>query len=104
MFRKVKEALSARAVDRVRVRPHPALGVLRLSDDGDWWETEVATETGRIAFKIGGEREPDPALLAHAVEILNDIPRFRERIAAFLRHEAQGAPAEVRSELEQLEI
>jgi hypothetical protein len=60
----------------------PLLGELRPSEMGDpWWET-TATVCGRsVVFLIDGEEQPDPALLAHAHEIVREFPSFERRMA-----------------------
>ena len=79
------------------------LGRLVPSADGDWWEATVPVGTGHVAFKIGGGPDPDPALLAHARDIVRSFPEFRERVAAFLAGEA-GRLGPLGDEVRRLEV
>jgi hypothetical protein len=67
------------------------LGELRLSEDADWWEGNVALEGKSVGFKIGGWRKPDQKLLGHAYDIVRSFANFEHMIADFLASEAREA-------------
>jgi hypothetical protein len=100
MFERIQRLI----VRAKRVEFHdPVLGRLVPSAEADWWEVGVPVDGGRIGFKIGGDTDPSPELIAHASEIVQSFPRFRERITSFLMDEALRQQP-FADEIRQLEI
>jgi hypothetical protein len=67
----------------------PVLGLLKLGNDGTWWEGEVQIAGEAVGFKLGGNVEPSPALLAHAHDIVRSFDAFKGSVVKFLADEAQ---------------
>ena len=88
MFGVLKNLLMRPRVQRVDTFPDPELGMLRWSEDTDNWVVSVSANDHAIGFQIGGEPEPDPALLAHARDITRALPEFVSLVSAFLAAEA----------------
>lgn len=82
---------------------HERLGALQRSQDGTCWEATVPVGEAEIVFEIGGKKAPDVELLAHAIDILDDFPAFRDAFARFLDAEAERLPA-FAEEIRELEI
>lgn len=91
---------SKRAAQHEQVED-PVLGVLRLDDDGNWWEAQLEINGKTIGFKIGGDTVPAPALIAHAHHIVRSFVDFDKMVSDFLADQAaQMEPAA--SEIRQL--
>jgi hypothetical protein len=83
----------------------PVLGRCVPEQEERWWEATVKVGDQTIGFTLGGDLEPDPALLEHARQIVAELDAFRARVAAFLAGEAAGtADPIVRAEIEILQI
>jgi hypothetical protein len=80
----------------------PLLG--RLSPDEQGWTVAVVRGDDSFQFTVGGSTEPDPALLAHAHDILSDYESFRRSVRDYINSESGAYPEEVRAELSRLEI
>jgi len=103
MLRGLKEMLFGTPVKRVEEWSHDRLGTLRFDDDVGCWRAALDAQGRRIGFLIAGKDQPDPALLQHAVDVLDDVGNFRARVAAFLQDEANRQP-HFASEIAQLQI
>ncbi|HTB84433.1 MAG TPA: hypothetical protein VK742_12325 [Candidatus Sulfotelmatobacter sp.] len=64
------------------------LGKLKLSEEG-WWEARVAIGGKSVGFKIGGSKEPDANLIAHARDIVGTFAAFEKMVAEFLLLESK---------------
>jgi len=90
VFRRLKKALLGPGVKRVLAFQHARLGTLTL-DEHNW--TAVIQHIGsELSFRIGGTDVPDPGLLRHAVDIIDDLDSFQRRTHAFLIEEAGRHP------------
>ena len=90
--------------DWARVVQDPVLGELRLNEDATWWDAAVPLSGGRVLrFRVGGEGEPAPALVAHAREIASGFTAFEGTVRAFLAAEAAKRP-DLAGEVPRLEI
>ena len=89
MFRRLKEAFFGKPEPaRLREFVHPQLGTLVFNDEVGWWEVSVEAGGEKVGGGIAGNRTPDPSLIQHALDILNDYPRFKTMVADFLKAEA----------------
>jgi hypothetical protein len=82
----------------------PQLGPLILNDGGTdgCWVGRVTFQGRPVKFEIGGNTEPDTALVARAREIFESFDRFNREVMSFLDHEAaqkewEPAANEIRS-------
>lgn len=57
---------------RTKEFPYAVPGTLRLTDE-NWWEATVAIDGRTLGFKIGGDVEPDAALVEHAHDIVRSV-------------------------------
>jgi len=89
MFGRLKKLFTDRTVDWPHTVQDPVLGELRLSEDGSWWEGGALLGDRTIELKVGGEGQPDGALLEHARRITADLAGFEERVARFLAREVE---------------
>lgn len=104
MFNKIKEAFFGKPKPlKVPEINDPALGRLVLNDEVDWWEAKVQKDGDTVGFGIGGRQTPDPALIRHAVDILNDYSHFKAMVADFLKAETVHFK-EYEEEIERLTI
>lgn len=78
------------------------LGVLVPGEDG--WTARVSRGDDEIEFTIGGKNQPDPALLAHAHDILNHYETFKESVRNCIRAESRDYPEDVKAQLAALQI
>jgi hypothetical protein len=83
----------------------PILGPCVPDQAERWWRASAEVGSRKIAFTLGGDSEPDPALLAHARQIVGDLDAFERRVAEFLKGVAAGfKDADARAEVEGLRI
>lgn len=80
----------------------PLLGRLVPGELG--WTVTVARGSHSFQFTIGGKKEPDAALLAHAHDIVNDFDIFDRAVRAYVTSESKDYPEAVKAELANLEI
>lgn len=91
MFQGFKEILFGKPrPPKVKEFTHPELGKLILNDEVDCWEVKVQKDGDTFEFGIEGEQTPDPALIQHAMDILNDYPRFKDMVNEFLQSETRN--------------
>jgi hypothetical protein len=103
MFGFLKKLFSTPCADRVPLIHDPVLGELRQAADGDWWESTLAIGGRSVQFQIGGDREPDAALVAHAREIAGDFSAFIRKVDDFLSV-ACGESPDAADEIRQLTL
>ena len=77
--------------ERAREFHDDLLGALQLAEE-DWWEAIVRVEDRRLAFKIGGDSEPDVALMEHAHDIVRSFAQFDRMVSEFLVSEGEKMP------------
>src|SRR5262245_24577699 len=65
------------------------LGLLSPDADGNCWKGEILIGGETIGFKIGGEAQPDPGLLAHARDIVKSFDAFQRMVTEFLARQAR---------------
>ena len=101
LFERIQRALFVRRVCLPAEFRHQRLGTLRR--DEDHWTVTIPHDGAELTFQLGGTGVPSPPLLRHAVEIAGDLRSFQQRVATFLRQEAERAPRpEIADEIEQL--
>jgi hypothetical protein len=76
---------------------------MRFDHEVECWRATLQANGAGMGFLIAGSDQPDPGLVQHALEILDDVAAFRERVAAFLRDEANRLP-EFADEIARLQI
>lgn len=89
MIGRLKKLFADPAAGWPRAVQDPVLGELHLSEDGSWWEGRAMLGDRPILLMIGGEGQPDSALLEHARRITADLAGFDERVARFLARELE---------------
>ncbi len=83
----------------------PVLGPCFPGQEERWWRAVVDVHGRRITFTLGGDLAPDPALLAHARDIVAELDAFEIRVREFLKAEAAAiGDAEARAEIESLKL
>jgi hypothetical protein len=85
--------------NRLREFADVILGTLRPEPENGWWRAVVHIDGQNMEFPLGGDAEPNPALLAHAHDILSNFNEFNRRLDQFLQSRAArypGARAEVK--------
>ncbi len=83
------------------------MGPLTLDEYDDWWNCAVWIAEQTIGFKIGGDVEPNGALVAHAHDIVRSFDAFSTLIREFLAAEATRLEPdwpEAKNEINQLVI
>ncbi|MBI3861450.1 MAG: hypothetical protein HY290_06100 [Planctomycetia bacterium] len=80
----------------------PLLGILVPEETG--WSASVVKGDDTFRCTIGGDRQPDDALLAHAHDIFNDYTSFKKRVKDFMASASAEYPADVRAEIAGLAI
>lgn len=103
MFGILKKLFSDRRADWKHSVPDPVLDLLILSMDGDWWEGFFSIDNTNVKFQIGGHREPNLALIAHAHDIIHEAKVFSRMVSEFLASEAD-AQAATADEIRQLTL
>ena len=94
-----------RSKEPLREIVDPVLGLCVPDQAERWWRASVTLDGRQIAFLFGGDFEPDPALLAHARDIVGEFDAFERRVTEFLRQEAAGIDDPyARAEIEGLQI
>ena len=99
----LKKLFSNRREGWKRSVSDPALGELRLSDEGDWWESTITHRHIKVQFQIGGDGEPSPPLIAHAHNIVSGLPAFALMLEEFIANEAVRQPIAA-EEIRQLKL
>lgn len=103
MLNALRQLFGGKRVEKVPELADPVLGTLRLSDDRDCWHATVIVGDRPLGVIIGGEAEPDPALVAHAQAIIQSFPEFERSVSDFLGEEARANPKSA-AEIGQLTI
>ena len=62
----------------------PLLGTLAFNSGSRAWECQIMLDGHRVTFAVGGNEQPDPALMQHARDIVTAFPAFNARVGAFL--------------------
>ena len=91
MLKALAKIFGSKPKARNREHQDAVLGTLRLAEE-DWWEASVMIDDRALGFKIGGDREPDAALIEHARDIVRTFPEFSKMINEFLASEASRMP------------
>jgi hypothetical protein len=73
---------------RGHVRTDPQLGRLYRDVKAHAWEGSFPASTGPIELLIDGGKEPNPALVARARQVVAEFPSLERRVATFLAEEA----------------
>ena len=88
MFGLVKKLFGGQHEEKTCEVSDTILGKLKLSEEG-WWEASVTLGAKSVGFKIGGKKEPDANLIAHAKDIVKTFAEFEKMVAEFLVQEAK---------------
>ncbi|HUG91632.1 MAG TPA: hypothetical protein VML55_12400 [Planctomycetaceae bacterium] len=80
----------------------PVLGELKPEEDG--WSVTVTRGASSFGFTIGGEDQPDAALLAHARDILKDYESFTQMVEDCIEAESRDYRENAKAEVARLEI
>ena len=80
------------------------LGVLRWSDDAGAWVCRAVRFSGEVSFHVGGDREPDPLLIAHARDLAGAPEQLERLIAAALEEAALAFHPKLASEIRALQL
>lgn len=102
MLKALAQMFRGKAKKRAREFHDPVLGTFHLADE-DLWKATVEVEGRKLGFMIGGDREPDMALIEHARDIVRSFAQFDKMVAEFLASEAQRMPG-ASDEIRQLTI
>jgi hypothetical protein len=78
------------------------LGELTPTEDG--WTAQVSARGDVVEFTIGGVGEPDPALVAHAGEIIKHYEMFARSVRDCIEEESRDYPEDVKQILNDLQI
>jgi hypothetical protein len=92
MLKILVELFRGKRKERVEQIQDAVLGVLRLNEEGRWWETTVTVDNSRLGLKIGGDHEPDPALIEHGRDIVRRYQEFKSMLGEFLANEGRRLP------------
>jgi len=103
MFGMLKKLFGNRRASWKHTVSDPVLGEMVLCDDGDWWESIVVIDGHRVRFEVGGKREPSPALISHAHDIVREFAAFSRTVSEFLAAEAIREP-DAADEIRQLTL
>jgi hypothetical protein len=83
----------------------PILGPCVPDQKERLWRASAEVSGRKITFTLGGDVEPNPAVLANARKIAGDLDAFEQQVADFLKGEAAGfKESDVRTEVEGLTI
>ena len=80
---------------RGRVRRDPQLGRLMRNVEAEAWEGDFRVRDRTVEILIDGKKEPDPALVAHARELVADFDTFERRLNDHLAQTAKEWAPEV---------
>src|SRR5262245_41643251 len=81
----------------------PLLGDLKLGRMG--WTVKISKGADSFEFTIGGNViQPNPAVLSHAHEILDDFESFKNAVRDYIDLESRDYPPDVKAELAHLEV
>lgn len=104
MFEILKKLFAERRADWKRSVSDSVLGELVLSSDGDWWESTITLDGSAVQFQLGGDREPNAALISHAHDIVREFATFSRAVREFLAAEAARLPSAAADEIRQLTL
>jgi len=105
MLSKVLAMFRSSPKEPLREVVDPILGPCVPDQEERWWRASAEVSGRKIAFTLGGDLEPNPALLAHARKIVGELDAFERRVVEFLKQEAAGfKDSEGRAEVEGLTI
>ncbi len=85
----------------VREVTNPLLGALSYDDVSGSWGIDIPLDGYDMRLSVGGEYEPDPALLDQAVAFREQLSEFITQLHRFL-NDAAGANPEMASEIRSL--
>jgi hypothetical protein len=100
MFRFLKSFFVDPTRDWKRVVDDSILGELVLNEEATSWDARVAVGPRSIDIQIGGEGEPEPALIAEARRIMSNFEEFEASVKHFLVAESpkyRGLEDEIRT-------
>ena len=89
MFAKLKRFLQGQPPPVAQKIDHPILGTLTWSNDDEAWVSSTVHSGAGFEIQISGTPHPDPALLAHAADILQRKEAFLAEIIAFTKSEGE---------------
>ena len=78
-----------------RVRRDPQLGRLIRNVEAEAWEGDFRVRDRTVEILIDGKKEPDPALVARARELVADFDTFERRLNEYLTQTAKEWAPEV---------
>jgi hypothetical protein len=78
-----------------RVRSDPQLGRLIRNVEAEAWEGEFRVRDRTVEILIDGKKEPNPALVARACELVADFDTFERRLNEYLAETAKEWAPEV---------
>src|SRR5262245_55734345 len=94
MLKTILQSLFGEPHPRRPAARDPILGELTPDELG--WTAKVSKDADQFEFTIGGVDVPDPALIAHAHDILNDFASFKKSINEFIETETRDYPDEMK--------
>lgn len=78
MLKFLKAFFTAPTKDWRRNVSDPVLGELILNNEATCWDAWPEVDGKKVNFQIGGEGEPDPALIKHAHDIIKSFKEFEK--------------------------
>ena len=86
---------------RGHVRRDPQLGTLIRNGEAEAWEADFRVRDRTVEILIDGKKEPNPALVARARELVADFDTFERRLNDYL---AQTAKEELGADISALRL
>jgi hypothetical protein len=74
---------------RGHIRRDPQLGTLIRNVKAEAWEADFTVRERTVKILIDGKKEPDPALVARARELMADFDTFEHRLKDYLTQAAK---------------
>ena len=82
---------------RGHVRRDPQLGTLIRNVKAEAWEADFRVRDRTVEILIDGKKEPNPALVARARELVADFDTFERRLNDYLAQTAKEWASEARN-------
>lgn len=82
---------------RGHVRRDPQLGTLIRNVEAEAWEADFRVRDRTVEILIDGKKEPNPALVARARELVADFDTFERRLNDYLAQTAKEWASEARN-------
>ena len=79
---------------RGHVRRDPQLGTLIRNVEAEAWEADFRVRDRTVEILIDGKKEPNPALVARARELVADFDTFERRLNDYLAQTAKESASE----------